>query len=158
MMQALRPPGGEPAAIRGRIVAAALSWVGTPYRHQGRRKGVGCDCLGLVLGVWREVYGRPAPLPGAYAHDWALEAGRDALLDAAQHHCRETPLAAAMPGDLILFRWRRGVAASHAAILVDAEGGFVHACEGHAVVVTRMVPPWRRRLAGAFAFPDPPND
>ncbi len=28
-------------------------WLGTPYRHQGRRKGVGCDCLGLVLGVWR---------------------------------------------------------------------------------------------------------
>ena len=28
-----------------RIVAAARGWIGTPYRHQGARKGVGCDCL-----------------------------------------------------------------------------------------------------------------
>ncbi|MBX3568762.1 MAG: C40 family peptidase [Rhizobiaceae bacterium] len=139
--------------LRARIVAAALSWVGTPYRHQGRRKGVGCDCLGLVLGVWRDVYGSPAPAPLPYASDWSLQTGRDALLDAARRHCRETPVDAALAGDLILFRWRRDVAASHAAILIDGDGGFVHACEGNSVVVTRMVPQWRRRLAGAFAFP-----
>ena len=28
-------------------------WIGTPYRHQASLKGVGCDCLGLVRGVWR---------------------------------------------------------------------------------------------------------
>lgn len=145
-------------AIAERVVAAALSWVGTPYRHQGMRKGVGCDCLGLVIGVWREVYRRPPPLPQPYARDWALEAGRDALLEAARRHCREKTIGEAAPGDLILFRWRRDVAASHAAILVDRTGGFVHACEGHAVVVTRMVPQWRRRLAGAFAFPETISD
>ena len=35
------------------IVAAARSWIGTPYRHQASLKGVGCDCLGLVRGVGR---------------------------------------------------------------------------------------------------------
>jgi hypothetical protein len=25
------------------------SWVGTPYRDKGRKKGVGCDCIGLPL-------------------------------------------------------------------------------------------------------------
>jgi NlpC/P60 family putative phage cell wall peptidase len=40
------------------IVAAALAWLGTPYRHQASTQGAGCDCLGLVRGVWRTLYGR----------------------------------------------------------------------------------------------------
>ena len=39
------------------IVAAARRWIGTPYRHQASLIHVGCDCLGLVRGVWREVIG-----------------------------------------------------------------------------------------------------
>ena len=40
--------------MRGeRIVAEARTWLGTPYRHHGRRKGVACDCLGLIAGVGR---------------------------------------------------------------------------------------------------------
>ena len=42
---------------RAEIVRAARSWIGTPYRHQASLKGVGCDCLGLLRGVWREVVG-----------------------------------------------------------------------------------------------------
>ena len=38
---------------RDAIVAEARAWIGTPYRHQASLKGVGCDCLGLVRGVWR---------------------------------------------------------------------------------------------------------
>ena len=43
------------------IVAAARGWIGTPYRHQASLKGAGCDCLGLVRGVWREMVG-PEPV------------------------------------------------------------------------------------------------
>ena len=50
-------------ATAERVVAAAQTWIGTPYRHQAARKGVGCDCLGLVRGVWREIYGREPELP-----------------------------------------------------------------------------------------------
>ena len=73
--------------IRAAILAEALSWVGTPYRHQGSRKGVGCDCLGLVLGVWRSVYGAAPELPGAYAPDWAESGGQDLFLAAVRRHC-----------------------------------------------------------------------
>ena len=41
------------------IVAETRDWIGTPYRHQASLKGVGCDCLGLVRGVWRNVIGLP---------------------------------------------------------------------------------------------------
>jgi len=51
------------------VVAEALTWLGTPYRHQASLKGVGCDCLGLVRGVWRAVYGpEPAPIPAYRPH------------------------------------------------------------------------------------------
>jgi NlpC/P60 family putative phage cell wall peptidase len=36
---------------RAQVVAEARTWLGTQYRHQGRLKGVGVDCVGLVLGV-----------------------------------------------------------------------------------------------------------
>ena len=141
-------------AVADRVRAAALGWVGTPYRHQGSRKAVGCDCLGLVLGVWREVYGAPPEAAPAYARDWAEIAG-DPLLDAARRHCVERMEGEARPGDLVLFRWRSGMAARHVAILLDHDR-IVHACEGRAVIVTRLVPQWRRRIAGIFAFPDTP--
>ena len=29
----------------------ARTWLGTPFHHQGRLKGVGVDCVGLLVGV-----------------------------------------------------------------------------------------------------------
>ncbi len=43
------------------IVRRARGWLGTPYHHQASVKGVGCDCLGLIRGLWRELCG---PEPG----------------------------------------------------------------------------------------------
>lgn len=138
---------------REAIVAEALGWVGTPYRHQGRRRQVGCDCLGLVLGVWRAVYGVESERPGPYSADWAEAGGRETLREAVARHCREIAADAMAPGDLILFRWRDGLPAKHAGILVTPDR-FVHAYEGRAVTVSPLHPHWRARLAAAFAFPD----
>jgi len=40
-----------------RAVEFARAWIGTPYVHQGSAPGAGADCLGLVRGVWRGLYG-----------------------------------------------------------------------------------------------------
>ena len=45
------------AIDRDAIVAAARGWIGTPYVHQASVKGLGCDCLGLLRGLWREMAG-----------------------------------------------------------------------------------------------------
>lgn len=37
-----------------RIVPIARTWIRTPYRHQHRHKGHGCDCVGLIIGVGLE--------------------------------------------------------------------------------------------------------
>ena len=50
------------------IVATARGWIGTPYRHLAARRGAGCDCLGLVRGVWADLYGIAPDVP-AYRAD-----------------------------------------------------------------------------------------
>lgn len=40
---------------RAQVVATARSWLGTPFHHQARQRGVGVDCVGLVIGVAREL-------------------------------------------------------------------------------------------------------
>ncbi len=42
---------------RDAVVAAARKYIGTPYHHQAALCGAGCDCLGLIRGVWRDLYG-----------------------------------------------------------------------------------------------------
>ncbi len=37
------------------ILAAARTWLGTPWRHQGRLKDAAVDCGGLILGVGNEL-------------------------------------------------------------------------------------------------------
>ncbi|ANH03541.1 MULTISPECIES: NlpC/P60 family protein [Shinella] len=138
----------------GRVVAIARSFIGTPYRHQGALKGVGCDCLGLVRGVWRELYGAEPEVPGAYAPDWAERAGEERLLAAAARHCGAAlPVSALRPGDILIFRWRAGVAAKHAGIAAP-DAHFIHAYEQAAVIESPLVPAWRRRIAGVFRFPE----
>ena len=46
--------------------------------------GVGADCLGLVRGVWRELYGCDAEAPPAYSRDWAEAAAARRMLAAAR--------------------------------------------------------------------------
>ncbi len=142
------------AALRNAIVGEALSWVGTPYRHQASRRGVGCDCLGLLRGVWRNVFGCEAEDPGVYSADWAECTVEDRLLAAARRHCLERAHSETEPGDMVIFRWRPHLPAKHVGIMTAADA-FVHAYEGSAVVVSPLVPQWRRRIAGVFAFPMP---
>jgi len=141
-----------PIIHRSQIVAEARSWIGTPYRHQASLKGIGCDCLGLIRGVWREVVGREPEAPPPYSPDWAEASGRETLADAALRHLVPVPCDAARVGDIVLFRWRDTLPAKHAAILT-APDMMLHAHDGAAVAEVALTPWWRRRLAFAFSFP-----
>jgi len=145
--------GGCRPVTRADIVRQARSWIGTPYRHQASLVGVGTDCLGLVRGVWRALYGcEPAVLP-PYTRDWAEASGRETLLEAARQHLVETDCTNAEPGDVLIFRLRPALPAKHVAILATA-ATMIHAMEGAPVAEVAVVPWWRRRLAGVFSFPE----
>ena len=137
---------------RAELLAEARSWIGTPYRHQASLKGVGCDCLGLVRGLWRQFVGpEPVPVP-AYSPQWA-EAGSagESLLQAAGTWL--VPVAGTgAPGDVVLFRWRDGAPVKHAGLLSET-GGLIHAYERAGVIESPLVPAWSRRISHVFSFP-----
>lgn len=152
------------------IVAEARSWIGTPYHHQGSVKGVGCDCLGLVRGVWRALLGpEPEAIPG-YSNDWGEIGAHESMLAAARRHLIEVDPAEALAGDVLVFRMRAGRVAKHAGIMVGCAGpirgrphkggggmGFIHAQEGGPVCEVTLSPWWRGRIAAAFNFPRLPR-
>lgn len=91
---------------RAQIVAEARTWIGTPYQHQASLKGVGCDCIGLIIGVAR-VLG----IPEAKAYDSDLRYkgyGRPPnpkmLIAACDEYLDRVPVPNALPGDIALGR------------------------------------------------------
>lgn len=137
---------------RAAIIHEALAWIGTPYQHQASLKGFGCDCLGLVRGVWRAVYGEEPEDAPAYTPDWAEASGMETLALAAGRHMTGVNPLEARGGDAVLFRWRANLPAKHIGILVD-ERSFIHAQHGAAVSHVALSAWWRRRIAFAFQFP-----
>jgi NlpC/P60 family putative phage cell wall peptidase len=137
---------------RAAIVAEAHAWIGTPYRHQASLKGIGCDCLGLVRGVWRSCIGDEPETPPPYAPDWAEAKGDETLAAAALRHLVPVARDGFGAGDVLMFRWRDGFVAKHVAI-ASSERAMIHAHDGAAVCEIALSPWWRRRLAYAFRFP-----
>ena len=139
---------------RGRAVAIARRWIGTPYHHQASCIGVGTDCIGLVRGIHRGLCGQDAGESVAYTRDWAEATGEETLIAAARRHLVEIAPADAHAGDVLVFRYRAGFAAKHAGILATP-ATMIHAMEGALVAEVALCAWWRRRIVAAFAFPDP---
>ncbi|MBF9048242.1 peptidase [Rhodobacterales bacterium LSUCC0031] len=138
------------------VLVAARGWLGTPYVHQASCRGAGCDCLGLVRGVWREVLGQEPELAPPYTPDWSEASGQERLWQAALRHLQPKVLGDAAIGDVILFRMRDGGVAKHLGFQAETgqEARFIHAYSGHGVVESPLTPPWARRIVARFAFPE----
>ena len=136
-------------------VVEARRWIGTPYVHQAAVMGLGCDCLGLLRGVWRAQFGAEPEAVPPYTPDWSEPQGDEQLLAAALRHMMRAPRDW-LPGQVLLFRMRQGAVAKHLGILADGgpDGTFIHAYSGHGVVESPLSDPWRRRVAARFTFPD----
>ncbi len=140
------PQGG------GRIVETARAWIGTPYMHQASLRGAGCDCLGLLRGVWRDL-GRDEPEAAPnYAPDWAEATGQETLYTALARHFREVPAREAAPGDIALFRMLPRGPAKHCGIVAERDGQrtLIHARQNKRVSEEVFSPFWRKKLAYVF--------
>lgn len=133
------------------VLSEARGWLGTPYRHQASCKGAGTDCLGLIRGIWRALYGgEPGTIP-PYTPDWSEPSRDEVLMRTARALLVEVDLSD--PGDVLLFRMRDKGVAKHLGILATP-GTFIHAYSGHGVVESSLSAPWRRRIVGTFRFPE----
>ena len=133
------------------VITTALSWLGTPYHDQASLRGVGCDCLGLARGVWREVVGdEPFPIP-PYSRDCGETGPSEILAEGARQMMPEIAPTDAGPGVLVLFRMDPRAIAKHVGILT-ASDRFIHSYERLGVVEEILTPAWRRRIAFTFLF------
>ena len=140
------------------VIAAARTWIGTPYRHQASLKGVGCDCIGLVGGVGVEL-GLPEAI--AWANDGTLKGysrspDPEVLLTGCRRYLDMIEIAAARPGDIIVMRFERDP--QHFAIISDP-ARIIHAyavarkvCETGIDGRWRWGQCWRSMITSAWRF------
>ena len=134
---------GVMAATREQVVRAAREWLGTPWHHQGRVKGVGVDCVGVVIGVARDL--------GLSTFDVTGYARRPAEGEVASGCWQHlAPVAAAFPGDVLLFEVDGQP--QHLGFATDI--GLLHAyAPMRRVVEHRLDDNWRGKIVAAFRLP-----
>lgn len=140
-------------------VLEARRWIGTPYVHQASTFSAGCDCLGLLRGIWRSLYGQEPEIVPAYSMDWSEPQGEERLWQAALRHLRPKPREEEAVGDILLFRMRSGAVAKHLGIATEIgpHSTFVHAYSKFGVIESSLSTPWRRKIVARFTFPEETN-
>jgi NlpC/P60 family putative phage cell wall peptidase len=116
---------------RDEFIAEARTWIGTPYHHQARVKGVGVDCVGLVicaLGLDEAALRLPA---------YSRQGSGTLLRSLLERHCDEIQIAEARPGSLYGMRFKHTGPEHHLAIVTDR--GILHAWEGATSVYEHAV-------------------
>lgn len=124
----------DEAAFRERVVAEALTWLGTPYHHHAQIRGVGVDCAHLLIGVYHACGRIPALEPGDYPTDWHLHHSEELFVGWMQRYAR-AGAGDPMAGDAFLFRFGRTF--SHGAIYIGGDE-VVHAYIGMGVIRSRF--------------------
>ena len=141
---------------RQAIAQTARDWIGTPYQHQASVIGCGCDCLGLVRGVWRDHVG---PEPEAlldYGPSWGDVSEVEVLQQALGRYFEPTEIDPARVGCVMSFRMQARSIAKHVAITAGYDGEnplMIHSYNNRGVVLTVLNAAWLRRSAGQFNFP-----
>jgi cell wall-associated NlpC family hydrolase len=130
---------------RAQVVATARSWLGTPFHHQGRLKGVGVDCAGVIVGTAAEL-GLSAFDRTGYGH----RPDSRELEELCGIHMRGVRLSAARPADVMLLMVDGQP--QHLAFVTDL--GMLHAyAPSRRVVEHRIDESWRSRIVAAFRIP-----
>ncbi|KUO53202.1 MAG: hypothetical protein APF82_01030 [Sphingomonadales bacterium BRH_c42] len=136
-------------ATRDQIVSAARGWLGTPFHHQGRLKGVGVDCAGVIVEVARELGIGDVDLRG-YGH----RPDSRELERLCHEHMTPVTFAQAKPGDVLLIMIDG--APQHLAFVTEINGGpgMLHSyAPARRVVEHGIDRDWAGQIVGAFILP-----
>lgn len=129
------------------IIDEARKWLGTPYRHQHRAIGIGCDCVNLVIAVGLDLGlttltdEQYAPFKGysRLPNPRMMKRGIEVI-------CRE--IESPEVGDIMWLQWGRGLP-MHMAILSEMNGRptMIHAYSGAGKVVEHgFTAEWQNRV------------
>lgn len=134
--------------LREAVIKEARSWIGTPFHHASRIKGVGVDCAQFLIAVYSSVNVVADFLPKDYPRDWHLHSSDERFLNYASNKARlvKDP----QPGDFMVMRFGRCY--SHGAIVLNARE-VIHAFVNRGVEVAD-VREWKNRHRAFFSpFP-----
>lgn len=103
--------------IREQIKQEALTWVGTPYHHMGKIKGVGVDCAQILIKIYSSVGLISDFDTGYYPMDWALHRNEELYLQGLENYA--IPTDNLQIGDIVAYKFGRCV--SHAGIYIGGD-------------------------------------
>lgn len=139
---------------RADVIAAARTWIGTPFVHQAAVRGSGCDCIGLVGGIARDAGTREGV---AWARDlrfraYARTPDPRTLLEGVATYLDRIKIDDAQVGDILLMRF--DAEPMHFALVVATDPAYiVHASSvRRRVVEHRLDDKWRSRVARAYRY------
>lgn len=131
--------------MRDAFIAAARSYLGTPFHHQGRLPGVGMDCAGVVVCALQSC-GYAVVDHQGYGRIPSMGIFQQAVLE----HCETIPQSEVLPGDLMLFAFRDEP--QHIAIVSNLDPVMIiHAySDVGRVVENGLDATWQGRLRGCY--------
>lgn len=133
------------SVTRAEVVAAGRAWLGTPFHHQGRLRGVGVDCAGVIIGIAKELKLSTFDVTG-YGH---RPDGRE-MESLCHSHMRCGVITKKQPGDVLLLEVDKQP--QHLALATDI--GMLHAYAPlRRVVEHRIDEDWSSRIVAVFILP-----
>jgi len=136
-----------PAPFVHSLLTEAREWLGTPYGHACREKGIAVDCIGLIIGALREI--------GRLSYDnrsYSPEEDPALLRAELERFCVEVALP--VPGDFCLFEIGR--VTRHVGIVgVESSGErtLIHCYQSANRVVEHLFDHhWQRRVVAVYRW------
>ncbi len=131
------------------IIAKAREFIGTPFAHQGRLKGIGIDCVGLVICAAKELN----LVPQDYDYITYRRSPDTSLLHFEfLRWCDYVAPKEACPGDVLcLWSSTRTKLAQHTAFLTE-KNTIIHSIMMRKVVETELGI-WADRIVCAYRLP-----
>lgn len=146
-------------ATRAQIIAKAREYVGTPFVHLGRQKGVGIDCVGLVLCVAEDLglvdSNGVLLLKTDYATYSPQPSGQGLVQRELVRRTKRKLANQFLPGDIVSLRVP--IEPCHVGIITEYKGVpyIVHAYSGGERKCIEHIfnAQWQRRVSTVFEFP-----
>lgn len=142
-------------ATRGQIIIEARTWLDTRFRHQGRAKGKGVDCLNLVIAVASDLNLTPRDFDWEAMpeyHGYGKSPNEPLLLSGCDRFMDRIEIADMLPGDIAIFRFVEE--AQHFGIITQVDPLYVlHAyAQARKVTEHRVDEEWMTRIVAAYRF------
>lgn len=131
------------------IVVCARGWIDTPFIHQAQRKGEGCDCKGLIVGVADELGMPEAKTIAAAIRVYPTHFKGRQMHDGLRESL--TRVTEPQPGDVLAILMGRDPFPRHLAIL-SYDGQIIHTYGGGVGRVCE-VPLGHWRVHSAWTWP-----